>query len=48
MLNTLRRVTSEGTSKIFKFSDLTLKVLLLASKKRQNKLRVLGGAASTS
>ena len=31
MLNTLRRVTSEGTSKIFKFSDLTWKVLLLAS-----------------
>ena len=48
MLNTLRRVTSEGTSKIFKFFDLRLEGSPASFKKRQNKLGALRGAVLTS
>ena len=48
MLNTLRRVTSEGTSKIFKFFDLRLEGSPTSFKKRQNKLGALRGAVLTS
>ena len=48
MLNTLRRVTSEGTSKIFQIFRSHLEGSPTSFKKRQNKLRVLGGAVSTS
>ena len=48
MLNTLRRVTSEGTSKIFKFFFSCLEGSPTSFKKLQNKLGALRGAVLTS
>ena len=48
MLNKLRRVTSEGTSKVFKFLSLTQKGLQLTSGSVKTSLILYGSAVSTS
>ena len=48
MLNMLRRVTSEGTSKIFKLLSLTQKGLQLTSESVKTRLILYGRAVLTS